>query len=935
MKFFKRILFIGLLPGFLISHAQSVRNKEDVPLDLGYRVLPTGDYNGSAYTISGEQLRNLPVTNLSAVLAGLIPGYFARQVQGGGLVNEQNSFWIRGQRSNSSNVLVLVDGQERDFAVLSSHEVESITVLKDAAATALYGMRAGCGAILVTTRKGTKGKPQVELIAQLIAQQPLKELESLNAADYARHHNIARINDNMDPLYSDHDIMNYAKNDPNSILYPNVDWTDKYLKNMRWSQRYNLNIQGGTEKSSYFVNAMYTRNNGYFNTDKAHDYNTNHSSERFNIRSNIDFAVTRTTQLDVNLYGWYQTQNGPGSGAENIYRNLVTLPQGIFPEWYIDQNYTDQYGNVIKAEDGRIVAGNALRENPWAMLNRSGYFQDKQLYGSFRTKLTQDLSFITKGLRASVGLSMDSRTVSSIRRNITFAYYEKDDTNDGVLRRTREDGTMANKVDNTSSFRRMGIVGQIDYNRTFGKHGVSALAFYEQYESNDEMVLPTRFQSFNGWFGYNFDKRYGIDVIWSYQGSHKFGPGHKFGFFPTVSAGWTVSNESFWRIAKELIPYLKLKASYGQVGNSSGVEAFYYRGRMWPQNDVYFTGVNMGSKLGGYIQDILPNPGLTWEKAKIFNFGVDARFLSDRLSVTAEYFKDNRQDMYVVNNRISSLIGNVNEFKQNIGKINSQGFDLSAMWNSNIADWSYFIGGTFSYSTNELIENGEVDQPYEWLKNKGRSLGENRGYIAKGLFNSWEEIASSPKQTFSDVQPGDIKYDDINKDGVIDVNDMIPIGYGDIPKIMYGINLGVGYKGLSIVALFQGAAKVSRQYSDIVMYPFIDNGTIFEHQLDYWTPDHPNAIFPRLTTLNNASLNNRQVSTLNVADADYLRLKTLEISYDFPVKMIRKTRLNGLRLFLSGTNLITWTKCNWVDPEAPSLAAPLMRNMSIGCSLKF
>lgn len=245
---------------------------------------------------------------------------------------------------------------------------------------------------------------------------------------------------------------------------------------------------------------------------------------------------------------------------------------------------------------------------------------------------------------------------------------------------------------------------------------------------------------------------------------------------------------------QKIVPYLKLKASYGQVGNSSGVDAFYYRGRMWPQNEVYITGVNMGTKLGGYIQDILPNPGLTWEKARILNIGIDTRLFSDRLSVTAEFFKDNRHDMYVVNNKISSLVGNVKEFKQNIGKINSHGVDLSAMWNSNIADWSYFIGGTFSYSTNELIANGEVDQPYEWLKNQGRPLGENRGYIAKGFFNSWEEIAASPIQTFSDVQPGDVRYEDINKDGQIDVNDMVPIGYGDIPRIMYGINLGVGYK---------------------------------------------------------------------------------------------------------------------------------------------
>ena len=247
------------------------------------------------------------------------------------------------------------------------------------------------------------------------------------------------------------------------------------------------------------------------------------------------------------------------------------------------------------------------------MLNRSGYFQDKQLYGSFRTKLSQDLSFITEGLKASVALSMDSRTISSIRRTITFAYYEKDATNENVLRRTREDDSMINKVDNTSSFRRTGIVAQLDYNRTFGKHGVSALAFYEQYESNDEMVLPTRFQSVNGWFGYNYDKKYGIDVIGAYQGSHKFGPGHKFGFFPTISAGWTVSNESFWKDAKKIVPYLKLKASYGQVGNSSGVDAFYYRGRMWPQNEVYITGVNMGTKLGFITTDAAIDKALLLE----------------------------------------------------------------------------------------------------------------------------------------------------------------------------------------------------------------------------------------------------------------------------------------------------------------------------------
>lgn len=935
MKNFRRILTIGLLPSFLMVQAQNVPKKEEVPLNLEYRTLSAEYYNGSAYTIQGKLLRNLPVTNLSTLLSGLVPGYYSRQVQGGGLINEENPFWIRGTRSNAGGVLVLVDGQERNFGILSSHEIESITVLKDAAAVALYGMRAANGAILVTTRKGVLGKPQVELTAQIIAQQPIGELNSLNAADYARQHNIARKNDGLALLYSEYDIMNYTKKKGASELYPNIDWVDKYIKSIRWTQRYNLNISGGTQRSKYFVNAAYTRNNGYFNTDNKSDYSTNHTAEQFNVRSNVDFDITPITNLDVNLYGWYQTQNAPGAGAQNIYHAMLTMPQGIFPEWYEDKGYTDQYGNSVVAQDGKIVAGSPLRENPWAMLNRSGYLQDKRLYGSFRTKLFQDLSFITKGLGASVTLSMDARTVSSIKRDITFAFYEKDLLDESLLRRTREDGSMGNGVDNTDSYRRTGITAQIDYNRRFGKHGISTLAFYEQYESNNEVDLPSRFQSINGWLSYNYDKRYAIDFIAAYQGCYKFAPENRFGLFPTVSAGWTVSNETFWNQAKDVVNYLKLRASYGKVGNSAGADAYSYRGRLSPTGNVYTFGVNMVNSPAGYIENILANPGLTWEKAQIFNVGLDARLLNDRITFSAEYFRDNRHDMYVVNSRISSLIGNVNEIKQNIGKMYSQGVELSAMWSSRIDDWRYYLGGTFSFSDNKIKENGEVEQLYEWLYAKERSLGEHRGYIAKGFFNSWEEIASAPLQKFSDVQPGDVRYEDVNKDGIIDVNDRVPIGHGDIPKIMYGIMLGVDYRGLSISALFQGSGMVSRQYSGTVMNPFAGNGTMFEHQLDYWTEDNQNAIFPRLSTRDNVSLNNRQISTLQIDDADFLRLKTLELSYSFPRSILGNNHIKGLKIFVSGYNLLTWTKFKWVDPESASLSAPLTRNISIGCSLKF
>lgn len=914
---------------------------EEKPLDLIFQKLEASDFNGSAYTISGEVIRTLPVTNLTNVLAGLVPGFFSRQSEGG-MVNESASYWIRGIRTFSEGVLVLVDGQERDFGVLSSHEVESITVLKDAAATVLYGMRGANGVILVKTRKGSTGKPSVEFSTQMINQQPLNLLKPLGTLEYAQHYNAALQNDLMDEtnMYSDSYLANYRNRAGVSPeIYPDIDWLGDYFKESTWLQRYNLNVSGGSDRTRYFVNGGFINQSGMFETEDDFSYNTNNKIDRYNIRSNIEFDVTASTTLSIDLYGWYERQNRPGGDSYGAYYALATVAPNSFPAYFADSgNYIDQAGNAITGINGKIIAGNGISTNPWALLNRNGYATLEKQYGSFRSQLTQDLSALTPGLKASFILSMDSYATAVIDRTKGYAYYQiNDPATPDVLRKTGTDGKMANDVTNKNSQRRTNLTGQLSYDKQFNSHHVTALAFYNQYESADEVSIPGRFQTVGGWLGYNFAKRYGIDVLMSYEGAYKFAPGKRFGFFPTVAAGWTISNEPFFLSLKEAVPHLKLKASYGRLGSHRGVGEFRYMGRLNATTAIYNFGNAMGN-VTGYVEDIIANPGLTWEKSEQINAGLEAGLFKNRLTLSAEYFRDNRTDIYVTNNRITSLLGTVAVVEENIGEMYTNGLDLAAMLNAHIGNLGYTLGGTWSFSRNMVTRMGEVDQPYPWLQTAGYPRGIQRGYVAEGFFNSYEEIAAAPKHSFSEVQPGDIRYKDINADGIVDTNDRIPLGYGDTPDIFYGINLGISFKGFGINALFQGASCVSRTLGGRVAFPFYEKGNMYEHQLDYWTPENRDAKWPALSTVYSGGVNNSQVSSFWIKDADYLRLNTLEIYYDFPERVFNQTIIKDLRVFANGYNLFTWT--NYDSPLGPEenpdgSGMPLTRNLSIGCSIKF
>ena len=938
------LLFLLLNAGYVNGQEetdQKAEKAEQKPLDLIFRTIDAADFNGSAYTISGEEIRNMPVTSLTNVLGGIVPGFFSLQPEGG-MVNESANFWIRGTRTYSEGILVLVDGQERDFGILSSHEIESITVLKDAAGTVLYGMRGANGIILVNTRKGLIGKPTIEFSYQLINQQPVNILNPLNVSEYAEHYNVALKNDGLDEtkMYSRYYLSHYRnRSGVDDEIYPEINWLDRYYKKSSWLNRYNMNVSGGSDRTRYFVNAGLLTQSGMFETDDEYTYNTNNNIKRYNLRSNVDFDVTATTLLSIDLYGWYESQNRPGGDSWEAYNALAVTAPNSFPAYFADDgSYTDQSGNTITGINGKIIAGDGIHTNPWALLNMSGYSTLGKIYGSFRSELIQDMSALTKGLRASVIFSMDSYAQAVTNRTKSYAYYQiTDPENPVILKKTGTDGKMANDVTSRDSYRRTSLDVKINYDRQFGLHGLNALLFYNQYEYADEISVPNRFQGTGAWLGYNYGKRYGIDLMISYQGAYKFAPGQRFGFFPTVAGGWTISNEPLFLGLREYIQFLKVKASYGHTGSHRGVSDFRFMGRLNPTDAIYNFGTAMGTA-AGYVEDIIANPAITWEKSEISNIGIEAKFFRNRFFVSAEMFRDNRTDMYVSNNRISSLLGTDASVEENIGEMYSEGYEMAAIWKSDKGKAGFTLGGTYSFSRNMITRIGEADQPYPWLLGAGYPRGVKRGYIAEGFFQSYEEIAAAPTHTFSEVRPGDIRYRDIDNDGLINTNDRVPIGYSDIPEVFYGLKAGVYYKGFSINTLFQGASGVSRTMAGRVAYPFLSNGNIYSHQTGYWTPENQTSTLPGISTVNSGGVNNTQISTFWVRNADYIRLNMLELVYDFPETLLKDAFVKNIRLFASGYNLFTWTNYNSpLHPEdnAEAGSMPLTRNVSIGCSIKF
>ena len=936
------VAVVGMVFGMLAGSApeagaQLRRLPDSLRLDLCYRQVLQDEYNGSYVKIPMRQLQNTAALYLTEILQGIVPGLVTRQSEGG-IDDGGISMWVRGNRTMNGTTLTLVDGQERPIGMIAPEEIREIIVLKDAAATGLYGMRASRGAILINTRGGYAGKPRVEFSSQLTWQQPIALPGPVDAATYAMHHNIARISDGQQPLYTQNDINLYRSHeDPEG--HPDVAWLEKYFRKGWMAQRYSFSVAGGSNVNRYFLALSWLHQPGMFNVSNEQGYDTNNRSDRYTLRTNIETNLSATTRLNVDIFGWFRRTNSPYTDDEAIYTGLTHLPANAFPEYYIHvPTMIDQDGNAISAINGKLVAGDVYHTNPWGRLNRSGYTTGMSMYSSLKAALRQELDFILPDLYLRAEAALDGQAYSRVGRTRSFAYYYP--RPDGSWQKTGTDGAISTSVGGNNSLRYLTFNLRLEYSHLFGGHRISSAAFYEQFENADGTNIPNRVQSVCSYFSWNYDKRYGIDLTGAYQRWYGLPKGRRGGFFPTLSAGWTLSEEDFLKHSST-VTHLKLRGSIGHLGNYRGIRAFNYLGNISRDSNAFITGDTMENTLTGMYESAMDNRLLTFEKTDQANLGIDATLLKGKIRITADAFTDYRYDQFVADNRYSTVLGLANDVNVygNLGSMITHGLELSASWTGRLAGGRLTISGNMIRTTDRVLSDGNTKDDHYYLNAPGFSYGRKLGYVVEGIFTDYDDIAAHATQTWSKPKPGDLKYRDTNGDGIVNTSDRVPIGYGNIPLLSYGLSTGYTKGRWSVNMLFQGAGLVSHSLGDADVQAFESYGTISAHQLNYWTPESSSAqvgwgrgkILPR-TSLSTANANNNLPSTLTVVNASYLRLRRAEIAYRLPFK---QGTLTGATFYIAGYNLLTFSPLKFKDPEitADNTNMPLTRNVCAGIRL--
>lgn len=882
--------------------------------------------------INGASVNDLPGVNRMNGLGGRLTGLTVQQSNGEpGL--ESSIPYIRGIRTlNGADQmpLVLVDGYWRgDAQYINPNDIESITVLKDAAATSIYGLRGSNGVILITTKRGTEQDIKVELNARYGVQAPSRIPKYLDSYNYANLYNEALRNAGQAEKYDAVALENYRTGaDP--YHFPDVDWEKEFLKEYSTQQDYNLSLRGGTKYVKYYASAGYISNTGLYNVDKkANSYNTNADFNMFRLRSNIDVQVTQRLNVTMELGGRQVKRNYPGlmsNAASRIFTVLYQLPPNVFP---------------VLNEDGSLAGNAQYTNNPYGLLNSSGYsiYNERSTDAAFRTKY--DLDFITEGLVAKGSISFDSYFEQTINRNKGFVVYEGDkDHEQGVKNpATQQNGSSVG--DNQRIFNlQLGL----DYDRTFGIHGISSSLFAEQLSfAGDGSVMPHYYQGLMGRTRYVLKNKYIASFSFAWQGSEQISDNKRFVFFPAVSAGWILSEESFIK-SVPAINFLKIRASYGLTGNDSNI-GYFQKMSFFEKSGSYLIGDNLTS-YGGYREGTLGNPDITAEVARKTNIGLDGSFLNNHLSLTADLFYEKNTGIIVDLNTVPRMIGSTNIPTGNAGIVENKGFELSLGVNNNSRDFRYAVTGNLSYARNKIIEMQEQEWPFAANYRTGHPIGSQFGLQTSGFFHDDEEIGTSPVQTYGPVQPGDLKYKELTGDNKIDLDDVTYIGKSWMPEMVYGVTLDLGWKGFDVSALFQGINGVAKKLSGSVYWEFYPNGLgkVMDHHLNRWVYDETlgidtraTATYPRLSIAGDNTNNKAPNSDFWLKDASYLRFKSLEIGYSFTPKVTRFLHVDKMRIYSCGYNILTFDKIKVIDPESTGdgIAYPIQRIVNMGVSVTF
>ncbi len=918
-----------------------LENELDDAVIVAYGTQRKASVIGAISTISSEALAS-PVGNLSTSLAGKLAGIVS--MQRSGEPGTSAEFWIRGVNTfgAGNSPLILVDGIERSMDLVDVEDIASFSILKDATATALYGVRGANGIVLITTRRGSESKPKVSFKSEYGVTQPVKIPRLANTKQWIDYYNELFIDSGSAPAIDEYEEQMYLSGaDPD--LYPSVDWMTTIFKPMANTARANLNVTGGTKSVRYYVGAAYYNEGGIFNVESNENYDNRDNQikyTKYSFRSNVDINITQSTILALSLSTQYDTKNQPATSTSDIYPYAMYTTPVATPTIYSD-------GTLAWPDKGR---------NPYAMLNFTGYSRNANMNAQSLLSLTQDFSdLITEGLSANIKFAWDAYNGNTLSRNLNSTYYYATGRDDeGNLKYSAyNDGTNYVTLSRANySSTTINLEAGLNYERLFNyAHRVSGMFLFTMRNRTNNVpgsyiaAFPYRNMGIAGRATYSYKDRYFGEFNFGYNGSENFAPGHRFGFFPSFAVGYMISNEPWWENIKEYVDLLKFKTSYGKIGNDQigGSRRFAYNTTMNTSAGGFTFGTNGGTYVTGITTGDYGNEAVSWEEATKFDAGFELS-LFEHFKFSADYFYDYRNGIFIQRESTPSIVGiNVEQYV-NLGRMKNQGVDMTAEYDHTFANGlNISARGNFTFNRNKKLYDDKPSQIYEYQNLVGYPFNQQFGLIAVGLFESQDDIDNWADQTFGSVRPGDIKYLDINGDGKVDAYDKVAIGYTTIPEINYGFGVSARWHGFDVSVFFQGVNHVTRIIGGQNLFgaseQIIKLGQIFADVAENrWTlaNQNPNAPYPRLAM--NKIENNQQASTYWQRDMSFIRLKNAEIGYTLPKTLTKKIGLSTARIYAQGVNLLTFSPFKLWDPELSASYGnqyPTMRTVTFGINLNF
>ncbi len=933
-----------------VTMKESAASSLDEVVITGTGVQKKLTVTGAITTVNVSDLMHTANGSVVNALAGNVAGVLAMQTSGQPGRNT-SEFWIRGISTfgASTSALVLVDGFERDLDDVNIEDIEDFSVLKDASATAIYGSRGANGVVLITTKHGKPGKINIDAKVETSYNTRTITPEFVDGYTYASMMNESRITRNQEPIYQQ-DELNILRMGLDPDLYPNVDWKDLLLKDGAMTYRANLNMNGGGSTARYFVSLSYLKEDGMYKTDETlrKDYNTNANANTWNYRLNTDIDITKTTLLKVGVSGSLKKYNEPGLSGD-VWKSLMYQNPISVPVMY-SNGYVPAYGT-------------GERTNPWVLATQTGYKEHWENTIQTNITLEQKLDFITQGLKFIGRFGFDTWNKNNIDRIKWPEQYKaqrfRDENGQIVFDRVTEEQKMK-QTSSAEGNRNEIFEAELHYNRGFKEHHVGGILKFNQDSkvftvgTGEDLKkgIARRHLGLAGRVSYNWNYRYFADFNFGYNGSENFADGHRFGFFPAVSVAWNVAEEPIIKKNFKWMNMFKIRYSFGKVGNDvlkigNDEYRFPYLYTIGDGTGYTWADYNYSNSYSGKRYTDLASNYATWEIATKHDLGVDLALFNDKFTATVDYFHEQREGIWMERKYLPSIVGLGSNPRANVGKVLSEGFDGNFAYREKINKVDITVRGNITYSKNTILEKDEENNVYPYQMERDYRVNQAKGLIALGLFKDYDDIRNSPRQDFGTVQPGDIKYKDVNGDGVVNDGDKVAIGATTRPNMIYGFGISASWKGLDVNVHFQGAGKTSFFIDGPTVYAFSSGewGNIFadvagsnrwiEHEISgTMSTENPNASYPRLSYGGNN--NNYRQSTYWLRNGSYLRLKTLELGYSIPKPLVNKIRFNNIRLFLRGSNLLTFSSFKLWDPELGSSTGteyPLAKSFTLGLSV--